>query len=190
MSNWMCDILRRIGNADVAFVNSGGVRTYFTLEGQSRRNITVANVYEMFPFNNEVYVYRLTYAELMDVFVYSLTSGGTALFSRVTGIDCYFSSRTVVKLVKDGTTIFYDGSWVDDWASRYVTLAASSYVATTERTDNNTGIPNPLIEWNDTSRLISNDLIDNENAIRVLRDEAAASGGHLYIDTQPHYILW
>lgn len=190
MSNWMCDIIRRIGEADVAFVNSGGIRTSFPLDGQSRRDITVANVYDMFPFSNEVYVYRLTYAELLDVFLYSLTSGGTALFSRVTGIDCYFSSRTVVKLVKDGTTIFYDGSWVDDWASRYVTLAASSYVATTERTDNNTGIPNPLIEWNDTSRLISNDLIDNENAIRVLRDEAAASGGLLHIDTEPHYLAW
>ena len=167
MSNWMCDIIRSIGNADVAFVNSGGVRTYFSLEGQSRRNITVANVYEMFPFDNEIYVYRLTYAELLDVFVYSLTSGGTALFSRVTGIDCYFSSRTVKKLVKDGTTIYSNGSWTGDWASRYVTLAASSYVATTERTDYSTGLPNPLIEWNNSSRLLSNDLIDNKNAVRA-----------------------
>ena len=83
-----------------------------------------------------------------------------------------------------------NGSWTGDWASRYVTLAASSYVATTERTDYSTGLPNPLIWWNNSSRLLSNDLIDNENAVRVLRDEAASSGGLLNIDTNPHFILW
>ena len=190
ISNWMCDIIRRIGNADVAFVNSGGIRTSFPLQGQSTRNITVANVYDMFPFYNEIYVYDITYSELLRVFEYSLTAGGNSLFSRVSGIDCYYSSRTVMKLVKDGVTIYSNGSWNGDWASRKVTLAASSFVATSERTDNSTGLPNPLIGWNNTSRLLSNDLIDNENAVRVLRDEAAVSGGLLQIDTTPHFIVW
>ncbi|MBO7070221.1 MAG: bifunctional metallophosphatase/5'-nucleotidase, partial [Bacteroidales bacterium] len=56
MSNWMCDILRRVGEADVSFVNGGGVRTSFPLNGQSRRNITVSNVFEIFPFNNTTYI--------------------------------------------------------------------------------------------------------------------------------------
>lgn len=190
MSNWMCDLLRRISEADVAFVNSGGIRTYFALEGQSRRDITVANVYEMFPFNNQVYRYRLTYAELLKVFEYSLTSGGGSLFSRVTGIDCCFTGGTVRALVKDGAEIYRDGSWAAGWASREVILAVCSYVATTERTDYATGLGNPLIPWNSTARLLDNTLIDNENAVRVLREEAAASGGHLYIDTAPHFIAW
>ena len=189
MSNWMCDIIRRIGDADVAFVNSGGVRTYFTLNG-SRRDITVANVFEMFPFDNEIYVYRLTYAELLQAFEYSLTSGGNALFSRVTGIDCYFSGRTVVELVKDGTTIYSNGSWTGNWASQNVIMAVSSYVATTERTDYYTGKPNPCLEWNSTSRLLDNSLIDNVSAVRVLKEEAAKSGGLLYIDTTAHYLEW
>lgn len=189
MSNWMCDIIRRIGDADVAFVNSGGVRTYFTLNG-SRRDITVANVFEMFPFDNEIYVYRLTYAELLTAFEYSLTSGGNALFSRMTGIDCYFSGRKVVKLVKDGTTIYSNGSWTGGWESQNVIMAVSSYVATTERTDNYTGKPNPCIEWNSTSRLLDNSQIDNVSAVRVLKEEAAKSGGLLYIDTTPHFIEW
>ena len=189
MSNWMCDIIRRIGDADVAFVNSGGVRTYFTLNG-SRRDITVANVFEMFPFDNEIYVYRLTYAELLHVFEYSLTSGGNALFSRMTGIDCYFSGRTVVKLVKDGTTIYSNGSWTGNWASQNVIMAVSSYVATTERTDYSTGTPNPCIEWNSTSRLLDNSQIDNVSAVRVLKEEAAKSGGLLYIDTTAHFLEW
>jgi 2',3'-cyclic-nucleotide 2'-phosphodiesterase (5'-nucleotidase family) len=49
MGNWMCDIYRSICQADVAFVNAGGVRTAFSLEGRESRDITVSNVYEMFP---------------------------------------------------------------------------------------------------------------------------------------------
>lgn len=188
MSNWMCDILRRIGDADVSFVNGGGVRTSFPLGGQSRRDITVANVFEMFPFNNTTYVYKITYAELLRVFEYSLTSAGGSLFTGMTGIDCRYRGDQVVSLSKNGSVIYKDGKWTGDWSSRTVILAVSEFLATSQRTDSYTGLDNPLPEWNGTSRLLSNGLIDNENAIRVLREEAAASGGHLYIDTVTHFI--
>lgn len=203
MSNWMCDIFRRIGDADVAFVNSGAIRTYFTLGGQPSRDITVANVYEMFPFDNKVYVYDITYAELLQIFEYSMTSSGKSLFSRMTGIDCRFTQSEkhttssgstyrnyyVHSLSKDGTVIYQDSTWTGDWASRTLTIAVSEYIANTARNDSYTGLVNPLLEWNNTPRLIVNDLVDNENAIRVLRAEAAASGGLLSIDTAPHFIL-
>ena len=197
MANWMCDILRRIGEADVAFVNGGGVRTYISLNGQSRRDITVANVYEMFPFNNTTYVYRLTYQELLRVFEYSMTSGGESLFTSMTGIDCYFTqtdhgsytTSAVHSLKKDGTVIYDNGQWTGDWASRNVILAVSEYLATNQRVDYYTNLENPLLAWNETSRLLYNDLVDNENAIRVLREEASSSGGHLSIDTATHFIL-
>jgi 2',3'-cyclic-nucleotide 2'-phosphodiesterase (5'-nucleotidase family) len=193
MSNWMCDILRRIGEADVSFVNGGGVRTSFPLNGQSRRNITVSNVFELFPFNNTTYIYRITYADLLEVFKYSMTSGGESLFSSMTGIDCYYTNNngtnSVKSLRKDGTVIYQNGTWTGDWASRELVLAVSEYLATTERTDYYTGMPNPLLQWNETSRLINNELVDNENAIRVLRAEAAASGGLLSIDKANHFIL-
>ena len=188
MSNWMCDILRRIGDAEVSFVNGGGVRTSFPLGGQSRRDITVANVFEMFPFNNTTYVYKITYAELLRVFEYSLTSAGGSLFTGMTGIDCRYRGDQVVSLSKNGSVIYKDGKWTGDWSSRTVILAVSEFLATSQRTDSYTGLDNPLPEWNGTSRLLSNGLIDNENAIRVLREEAAASGGHLYIDTLPHFM--
>ena len=151
----------------------------------------------MFPFGNKVYVYKISYSELLKVFEYSMTSGGQSLFSRMTGLDCYFtaedhgsySTYAVQSLRKDGTVIYSKGTWTDDWASRPVILAASEYLATGERTDYYTGLPNPLIEWNSTEKLLSNNLVDNENAVRVLREEAAASSGHLYIDTSAHFIL-
>ena len=188
MSNWMCDILRRVGGADVAFVNGGGVRSSITLAGGRTRDITVSNVYEMFPFNNTTYIYDLSYQELLSVYTYSLTTGGKALFTNATGIDCRFSGSTVNSLTRDGTVIYKDGKWTGDWASRRVMLAVSEYLATTERTDYYTRIANPLIEWNSTSRLLDNHLVDNVSAIAVLREEAAASGGLLKVDTAAHFI--
>lgn len=191
MSNWMCDILRRIGgDADVSFVNSGGVRTSIQLEGQSKRDITVGNVLEIFPFNNTTYVYEITCAELLEVFEYSMCSAGKSLFSHMTGIECYFTDEDVIyALVKDGKTIYREGKWRDDWASRAIRLAVSEYLATTQREDDYTGLSNPLIGWNGSSRLKENTQVDNENAIRVLREEAAASGGLLNIDVGHHFHL-
>ena len=190
LSNWMCDITRRIGEADVAFVNSGGVRTSIPLNGQSQRDITVGHVYEVFPFGNTIYVYSITYADLLKVFEYSVTGGGKGLFSYMTGIDCYYTQGSPQSLVlkKDGTVIYQKKNWTGDWASRTVTLAVSEYIATSQNVDYSTGIGNPLIEWNETSRLLSNESIDNESAVRVLREEAAASGGLLFIDTKSHFI--
>ena len=188
MANWMCDIIRRIGDADVAFVNGGGVRTIITLDGQARKDITVANVYEMFPFANTTYVYSITYPELLKVLEYSLTDSGASLFTGMTGINCYFKGYSVTMLSKDGEIIYQNGVWADDWGKRKLKLAVSEYLATNQRVDNYTKLKNPLLEWNETSRLLSNDLIDNENAVRVLREEAAASGGHLFIDTATHFL--
>ena len=188
MANWMCDILRRIGEAEVAFVNAGGVRTSIMLDGNPRRDITVSDVYEMFPFSNATYVYELTYKDLLKVFEYSMTSAGSSMFSGVTGIDCAFRNHAVLSLRKDGALVYWKNKWYGGWENRTVRLAVSEYLATNLRKDSYTGLDNPLPEWNGTPRLLSNDRVDNEYAVRVLREEAAASGGLLYVDSAPHFI--
>ena len=203
MGNWMGDIIQRIGKADIAFLNSTSIRTYFSLDGQPSRNITVANVYDMFPFGNPIYVFRITYAELLQLFEYSMTGSGKILLTQMTGIDCHFTGTehtssagstyyeyAVHSLVKNGTTIYQNGQWTSDWPSRTLTVAVSEYVATTDREDRYTHLHNPFVEWCKTSRLISNNLIDNENAISVLTAEAEANNGLLSIDTRPHFILY
>ena len=205
MGNWMAGLYMRMGEADVAFMNSGGVRTTFPLNGQETKNITYADVYNMFPFNNKIYVYQITYAELLQLFEYSMTSSGKGLLSRVMGIDCYYTSQeglsasnkiyyeeAVHSLAKDGTTIYEAGEWKGDWATRTVTVATNEYIDTTDRVHTYSDPPlhNPFVTWNDTPRVINSDLIDSENAIRVLEAEAASSGGLLTIDTKPHFILY
>lgn len=188
MSNWISDIIRRIGQADVSFVNSGGIRTSFPLGGLSRRDIRVSDVYEMFPFSNATYVYEITYADLLQLLEYSLTKSGASLFTCVTGIDCFYSGQSVISLEKNGSVIYSGGRWADDWESQTLSLAVSEFLATSEGYDRRTGLTNPLLQWNNSSRLICNSGVDNEDAIMVLRDEAARSGGHLYIDSKPHFI--
>lgn len=198
MGNWMCDILRRIGKAEIGFVNAGGVRVSYPLNGAEKKDITVADIYEMFPFDNLVYVYEITYDDLLRVFNYAMTADGKTIVSVVTGIDCFFTCYkkekgkklyAVKSLVKDGTTIFDDGVWTDGWQNRTVSVVIQVYMATTDRVDNRTQMHNPFVEWNTTSRLKANDQIDNEQAIRVLKQEAAQSGGHLIIDTTSHLIF-
>ncbi len=92
-------------------------------------------------------------------------------------------------LSKDGTVIYQDSTWTGDWASRTVTVAVSEFIANTDRRDSYTGLSNPMVEWNSTDRLVVDNLVDNENAVRVLRAEAATSDGHLAIDTAPHFRL-
>ena len=191
LGNWACDITRSIGETDVAFVNGGGIRTSFPLNGNATRDITVADIYELFPFSNPIYVYRITYADLLQLLQYALTDGGEALFTLMTGVNCAFTSGREIHTITgpDNYLIYRDGKWIGDWARRTLTLAVSEYLATTERTDYTTGLPNPLLEWNQTDRLLSNDRVDNIWAIQVLRQEAAASGGLLSIDTRPHFML-
>ncbi|MBR5699662.1 MAG: hypothetical protein IKX37_01060, partial [Bacteroidales bacterium] len=135
------------------------------------------------------YVYNITYADLLQLLTYSLTSGGNSLFSSMTGLDCHYTGAAVVSLQKGGTVIYQDNTWTGDWASRSLKLAVSEYLATTQRVDYTTLLPNPLIEWNQTASLLSSDLVDNESAVRILQEEAALSGGHLFLDTATHYIL-
>ncbi|MBP3849687.1 MAG: right-handed parallel beta-helix repeat-containing protein [Prevotella sp.] len=194
MGNWMSDLVRRIGRAEVGFVNNGGVRTSFPLDGATTRHITVSNVYEMFPFDNLIYVYELTYTDFLTLLQYAMTKSGAMLLSRMVGIDCYLTVRaddsyTLRSLVKDGTTVYADGQWTEGWPRRTVRVAVSQFVATVDRVDQSTGLHNPLVKWNNTPRLKSKDSVDNENAVRVLTEEAARHGGLLSVDTAPHFIV-
>ena len=186
--NWMASIIRRGVGADVGFVNAGGIRMDITLlEGQEKRGITRSDIYAMFPFENALYCYELTYEDLLTLLQYSLTDNGRRVFSRIDGIDCYFSEEKVNAIVTaDGETVYANGEWKDDWRERTLLVCVSEYLATTDRPSGD--VHNPLLEWNETERLLSSDTIDIEAALALLSDEAANNGGHLFIDERPHYI--
>ena len=43
--------------------------------------------------------------------------------------------------------------------------------------------------WYDSPRLKNKDFVDNENAVRVLTEEAKRNGGLISVDTAPHFIV-
>ena len=177
--NWMTSLMARSVDAEVAFTNNGGIRTSFPIpDGQEYRTITASDIYTISPFCNAIYKYELTYAELLEVLEYS-QAGGRSLGLRMSGIDCYLSNGTVNALVMNGELIYQNGEWVDDWAEKTVTVATNEYVATSNT---------PFKTWNSTDKLVSFDTVDNEGAIAALKEEAAASGGYLYVDPNPHFI--
>ena len=51
------------------------------------------------------------------------------------------------------------------------------------------GMHNPLVKWNKTPRLKSKDQVDNENAVRILMEEAQRNNGLITVDTAPHFIV-
>ena len=186
--NWMSSIIRRGTGADVGFVNGGGIRMDINIpEGQDRKSVRASDVYAMFPFENRLYCYELTYEEFLTLLQYALTESGASLLSRMDGIDCYFTEETVNAIVTaEGEAVYVNGVWKDGWREKTLRVGVSEYVATTDRPAGN--FHNPLLAWSETERLISNETVDVEAALSVLAAEAAQSGGLLYIDDQPHLI--
>ena len=187
--NWVTSINRRNCQADVAFVNSGGMRTDMVIEeGQDRRYVTVGDIYNMFPFGNYMYTYLLTYEDLLEALNYSLTSLGKGLLSCMTGVKCYYTDQTVNAIVApDGTLAYHAGVWTDGWKDQLITVVVDEYIATTNRVSDN--MSNPFVAWNETDRLVDTFNIDNQGALRVLREESAAHDGLLSFDDMPCYIV-
>ena len=177
--NWMTSLINRGVGSDVSFTNNGGIRTTFSIPaGQEFAYLTAGDVYTIAPFCNAVYVYEMTYAELLDVFTYAL-NGGRSLSLRMSGIDCYYSSTTVKTLVKDGTVIYNNGEWTEGWADKTLKVSTNEYVATSTGT--------PFSKLNETEKLLSKTDVDNEVMIAALKAEAAEHNGYLFVDPASHF---
>lgn len=62
LGQWTTDIMREATHADIAFQNSGGIRTSIPAG-----NITMGNLYEVFPFDNTLFTIEMTGAQIMKV---------------------------------------------------------------------------------------------------------------------------
>lgn len=186
MGNWMASITARAAGAEVAFVNSGGIRVDMPLRVyEGRRDITAADVYSMFPFENRIYCYELTYEELMRALEYSLTPSGSTLLSCMTGVQCFYDGSGILTVLKDGKPIYSGGKWEECRGDMKIRVAVNEYIATSDRPDN--GVSNPFFLWKDTDKLISKEIVDRDGALSVLNEEALLNDGFLAVDTTAYY---
>ena len=185
--NWMSSVYMRAVGSDVAFTNQGGVRYDFLIpDNETKRDVTLGEIYSNYPFENKIYKYNLTYEELLQVLNYALKDEKGQAICSVVGIDCYFENEEVNALVKDGILIYQNGEWKDEWRTKNLTVATNEYVGTTDEVFK--GTHNPLVEWNNASKLTIAEKVDVECAIEVLTKEANENNGLLFIDVNPHFI--
>lgn len=186
--NWMSSIIQRIGEADVGLINKGAMRIDFPLaEGASKRTITVSDIYTMFPFADRICTYTLTYGEFLTALEYMISESGHILFTYMTGIDCYYTGETVNAIVRpDGTLVYHNGVWEDDWENQKIRVAMNEYCATTNRKSET--MENPFIAWSSTDRFEDPGKIDQKAAVEVLEEEAKNNDGLLSVDMKAHFI--
>ena len=187
--NWVASIFARAVAADVGFMNSGGLRLDLSIDpDETKRTITLADLYKMFPSENIVCCYELTCEELLTALEYALTPAGDILLTDMVGVDCYFTDAGINALVTPkGEAIYVNGEWKEGWKDRKLRVALNEYIATTNRKRGDE-MSNPFVAWYDTPRLIENSEADIDSAIRVLVREAAQNGGLLTADRAAHYI--
>ena len=180
-------LIRRAADADVAFYNRYGMRQDLLIPaGSDRRVLTLADIYTLFPFENNLYVYELTMEELLEVYKYALTVDGDTLFAMMSGMTCYYSDHTVNALVKDGEPLYVNGVWQNGHEKDTVRLAVTDFMATSNR--NTDGMDNPLYLWIGTDRLISDDMPSTTGFIQALEEEAAANNGQIRFPTDCEFI--
>ncbi|MBP2652896.1 MAG: 5-nucleotidase [Firmicutes bacterium] len=67
LGQWVTDTMRQAVGADIAFQNSGGLRT-----GISKGAVTMGNLYEVIPFDNTLFTMVLTGKQIMGVLEYGI----------------------------------------------------------------------------------------------------------------------
>lgn len=176
--NWMTDMANRATGSAVSFTNQGGIRASFYISG-TQRYITKGDIYTIAPFDNLLYVYDVTYAQLLDILNFAVGQGRN-LGLRMSGIDCYYQSGSVSALVLDGECIYKNGKWQEGRAQQTLRISANEFVATSSGT--------PFSSLNQSNALVSASHVDNKSFIRVLEEEGRQNDGFLFVDRQPHLI--
>jgi len=107
----MTDAINWKLNTDIAFQNSGGIRSWLPFG-----DIKVKHVYELDPFNNEVIIFEMTCDEIRSL----INSGGNGDL-KVAGIQYRYLEQAGIQLEN------YDGSVIDE--TKTYKVGISSYIA-------------------------------------------------------------
>ncbi|MCP4583131.1 MAG: hypothetical protein GY839_16105, partial [candidate division Zixibacteria bacterium] len=158
IGNWLTDAMRHKTDADVAFVNSGGIRKNEIPAGP----VTKKDIAEMLPFNNYVETFEATGEELMTILTENARAQGLELHGilQVSGVAYTFKKKgddvALVKVRVGGKKIkkdkIYKIASID-----YVNANHSRYYMIEPRNLNNTGIlfPQLIIETIENAKSIN-----------------------------------
>ena len=104
LGNWASDVIKNSAKADIGVANNGGLRCDF-----SKGDITVGQVFNFAPFDNEINTVKVNYAQLKAILEQAVMDGGNGI--QVSGIKFYYDPARpnldrVYKITKeDGSPI-------------------------------------------------------------------------------------
>lgn len=120
LGNWASDITRLAVKADVGFQNNGGLRIDIP-----KGEITTGTMWKFMPFDNTIYKFNMTKAQIKEVLEAAVKDGGKGI--QVSGIKfTYDSTSPSGNRVKEITR--EDGREISD--SEILSVAAPDFIAT------------------------------------------------------------
>lgn len=99
LGNWASDVVKNNAKADIGVANNGGLRTDF-----SKGDITIGQVFNFMPFDNEIDTVKVTYAQLKAILEQAVMNNGKGI--QISGIKFYYDPsqpnlNRVYKIVKE-----------------------------------------------------------------------------------------
>lgn len=128
-SNWAATMYAKAMDAQVGVINSTGVRCGFLMgDDEEKHYLTGADIYTMFPFKNRLFVYEITYEQLLDLC--SKVALNDHSYLGLSGVDIYYEDedrKKPVELYLDGEMI-YENEWKADKFTK-VRVAVADFIA-------------------------------------------------------------
>ena len=187
LGDLVADAYRIIGNADIGFINGGGVRKII-----KAGDITFGNMLEVHPFNNKVCVIEANGQQILDALEWSahLLPGEFGGFLQVSGLkftidmnvdssveqdaDEMFIKVAGDRRVKDVQVLQADGTYAPLDPEKTYSVAGVSYFLTDKG--------NGYTMFEGCKVLRTGDLLDHEVVINYIVDVLGGTVGAQYVD--------
>ncbi len=116
LGNLIADVMKQKVGADIAFLNGGSIR-----QGFAKGIITERDIYNVFPFNDTLYVAKMTGAQLQEIFdFFAAKGGGTGGFLQVAGVTMKIYKGAALEVKVNGQPLQNNKSY---------TVAINSFLA-------------------------------------------------------------
>lgn len=119
LCNLITDSMKERMHVDIAFQNAGGVSE---AEIKNGINLNRNSFDSILPYNNLIYIYKMSGKEIKDILDFSFKRIGYGQFLHYSGIEVKYSkgSRSVTEVLVDGKALSYDMNYtvaVNSWLS-------------------------------------------------------------------------
>ena len=180
--NWITGLMLRATQKEgavMAFYNYGGIRTSLEIpEGQDTREITVYDMYTITPFANSLLVYDVTGRELATLLRQGLNEPNYG--DQMTGLTFTYTATGDSDTPRKEREFTIQSITLDDGTEVDINDEEKLYRICT--TSYNASMPDSIFEGKEPVIPLADAPMDNDEFIRLLREEKEANGGYITVD--------